>query len=99
VAAARPAAPAPAPEPPGDPDALIQDAQQAWLRGQYAAAIDSAKKALRAKPGFTRAYQIIAVCSCSLKDSDTATKAYERLDDRMKPLVRSACQKSGITLD
>jgi hypothetical protein len=46
-----------------------------------------------------RAYQIIAVCSCSLRDAEGAAKAYERLDERMKPLVKSACQKGGVTLN
>jgi hypothetical protein len=47
----------------------------------------------------TRAYQIIAVCSCSLRDADSASKAYERLDDRNKQLVKQLCAKSGITID
>ena len=92
-----PAAPAAAAET-GDPDALIQEAQQSWLRGQYAAAIETSRKALRIRPNTVKAYQIIAVCSCSLRDADSAAKAYERLEDRMKPLVKSACSKNGINL-
>jgi tetratricopeptide (TPR) repeat protein len=80
-----------------DADKLIKDAQQAWLRGQYGAAIDSARKALRVKPGLTNAYQIIAVCSCALHDADSAAKAVERLDDRNRQFVKSACQKNGIS--
>ena len=60
-------------------------------------AVDAARRALRAKPGLTSAYQIIAICSCSLHDPDTALRAYEKLDDRNKQLVRSACQKNGIS--
>jgi pSer/pThr/pTyr-binding forkhead associated (FHA) protein/tetratricopeptide (TPR) repeat protein len=101
-AAARPAAaPPPPPAPPaevGDPDALIQEATQSWLRGQYAAAIETSRKALRIRPNTVRAYQIIAVCSCNLRDTDSATKAYEKLEERMKPLVKSACAKNGINL-
>jgi pSer/pThr/pTyr-binding forkhead associated (FHA) protein/tetratricopeptide (TPR) repeat protein len=82
-----------------DGDALMQEAQDAWLKGQYSAAIDASRKALRAKPGLTRAYQIIAVCSCSLRDAESATKAYERLDDRNKQLVKQLCAKSGITIE
>jgi len=84
------------PAPAADPDKLIKDAQQAWFRGQYSAAIDSARKALRAKPGLTNAYQIIAVCSCALHDAESAARAFERLDDRNKLYVKSACQKNGI---
>jgi pSer/pThr/pTyr-binding forkhead associated (FHA) protein/tetratricopeptide (TPR) repeat protein len=83
----------------GDPEVLLQEATQAWLRGQFAAAIESARRALRVRPNLPKAYQIIAVCSCSLRDADGATKAYERLDERMKPLVKSACQKSNIMLN
>lgn len=83
----------------GDPDDLMQQAQDAWLRGQYAAAIDASRRALRMRPGMTRAYQIIAVCSCSLRDGDSAARAYDKLDDRIKQLVRQACLKSGITLN
>jgi hypothetical protein len=92
---------APRPElaasPAADPDKLIKDAQQAFLHGQYAAAVDSARRALRVKPGLTNAYQIIAVCSCALHDADSAAKAIERLDDRNKLYVKSACQKNGIS--
>jgi ABC transport system ATP-binding/permease protein len=102
VAAAKPskqpAAPAaPAPVEAIDPEKLIQQARDAWLRGQYAVAIDAARRALRAKPGLSSAYQIIAICSCSLHDPDTAFRAYEKLDERNKQLVRSACQKNGIS--
>jgi pSer/pThr/pTyr-binding forkhead associated (FHA) protein len=83
----------------GDPEVLLADAQAAWLRGQYTVAIDSSRRALRIRPGLTQAYQIIAACSCSLRDAAGATKAYERLDDKMKPMVKTWCQKSGITLN
>jgi pSer/pThr/pTyr-binding forkhead associated (FHA) protein/tetratricopeptide (TPR) repeat protein len=93
--AARPEGAAPA----GDADALLQEAQDAWLKGQYSAAIDASRKALKSKPGLTRAYQIIAVCSCSLRDAESATKAYERLDERNKQLVKTLCAKSGVTVE
>ncbi|MCG5053494.1 MAG: FHA domain-containing protein [Myxococcales bacterium] len=86
------------PLPPGDADEYIKEAQDAWLKGQYAAAIASSRKALRLKPGLVRAYQIIAVCSCSLRDQAGAVKAYERLDDKNKQLVRSLCERNGISL-
>jgi pSer/pThr/pTyr-binding forkhead associated (FHA) protein/tetratricopeptide (TPR) repeat protein len=107
VQAPRPVAvavqPKPTPSPPAqpeaspDPDKLIQQAREAWLRGQYVLAVDSARRALRAKPGLSSAYQIIAICSCSLHNPDEAMRAYEKLDDRNKQLVRSACQKNGIS--
>jgi ABC transport system ATP-binding/permease protein len=94
----RPTPPSPAQlEPSTDPEKLIQQAREAWLRGQYVLAVDSARRALRARPGFSSAYQIIAICSCSLHNPDEAMRAYEKLDDRNKQLVRSACQKNGIS--
>jgi hypothetical protein len=44
-------------------------------------------------------HQIIAVCSCSLRDAESASKAYERLDERNKQMVKTLCQKSGVTID
>ncbi len=87
-------------EPPsGDPDQFIKDAQDEWLRGQYAAAIESSRKALKLRPGMMRAYQIIAVCSCSLKDQSGAGRAYAQLDAKNKGLVKSLCSKNDIVLD
>lgn len=99
AAAPKPSRPeTPEPVEAADPEQLIQQARESWLRGQYASAVESARKALRIKPGLTSAYQIIAICSCSLKDADAAARAYERLDDRNKQMVRSVCQKNGISL-
>jgi pSer/pThr/pTyr-binding forkhead associated (FHA) protein len=79
-----------------DPDALMKQAREAWLRQQCGSAIDLSKKALKAKPGMADAYQIIAVCSCSLKDAESATRAYAKLDEKNRNLVHSLCQKNGI---
>jgi hypothetical protein len=68
------------------------------LRQQCGSAIDISRKALRARPGMADAYQIIAVCSCSLRDAEGATRAYARLDEKSRSLVHSLCQKNGITV-
>jgi pSer/pThr/pTyr-binding forkhead associated (FHA) protein len=81
-----------------DPDALMKQAREAWLRQQCGAAVDLSRKALHAKPGMTDAYQIIAVCSCTLKDSDAAARAYAKLDDKNRNLVRALCQKNGVVV-
>ena len=95
--APKPAAAAPAEDAP-DPDALMKQAREAWLRQQCGSAVDLARKALHAKPGMTDAYQIIAVCSCTLKDADAAARAYAKLDDKNRNLVRALCQKNGVTV-
>jgi hypothetical protein len=89
------AAPAPA-EPEVDADTLMRLAREAWLRQQCGSAIELSRKALKAKPGLSDAYQIIAVCSCSLKDVEGATRAYGKLDEKNRNLVRSLCQKNGV---
>ena len=94
--AAEPAAKAEAE--PEDAEALMKQAREAWLRQQCGAAMDLSRRALRAKPGWTDAYQILAVCSCSLKDAEAAEHAYARLDDRNRSLVHAVCQKNGITV-
>ena len=80
------------------PDALMKQAREAWLRQQCGSAVDLSRKALHAKPGMTDAYQIIAVCSCTLKDADAAGRAYAKLDDKNRSLVRQLCQKNGISV-
>jgi pSer/pThr/pTyr-binding forkhead associated (FHA) protein len=81
-----------------DPDALMKQAREAWMRQQCGAAIDLSRKALHAKPGMTDAYQIIAVCSCTLKDAEAAGRAYAKLDDKNRNLVHALCQKNGISV-
>jgi pSer/pThr/pTyr-binding forkhead associated (FHA) protein len=97
-AAAKPAAPAASEGEAADPDALMKQAREAWLKQQCGAAVDLSRKALHAKPGMTDAYQIIAVCSCTLKDADAAGRAYAKLDDKNRNLVRALCQKNGVTV-
>jgi hypothetical protein len=81
-----------------DADALMKQAREAWLKQQCGAAVDLSRKALHAKPGMTDAYQIIAVCSCTLKDQDAAARAYAKLDDKNRTLVRALCQKNGVVV-
>jgi pSer/pThr/pTyr-binding forkhead associated (FHA) protein len=82
----------------GDADVLMKQARDAWLRQQCGSAIDLSRKAIRARPGMVDAYQVIAVCSCSLKDAEGATRAYAKLDDKSRNLVRTLCQRNGIAV-
>ncbi|HVU50407.1 MAG TPA: hypothetical protein VHL80_06955, partial [Polyangia bacterium] len=91
----KPAEAAPA-EPEVDAEALVKQAREAWLRQQCGSAIELARKALKAKPGTSDAYQIVAVCSCSLKDVDGATRAYQKLDEKSRNLVHTLCAKNGV---
>jgi len=81
-----------------DADALMKQARDAWLRQQCGSAIDLSRRAIRARPGMVDAYQVIAACSCSLKDADGATRAYAKLDEKSRTLVRNLCQRNGIAV-
>ena len=104
LATARPAVPfvdefAPPPDPPADPAELIHQARTAWLHQQCNQALELSRRALKLKANPNDAHQIIAVCSCSTKDKDGALKSYQRLDERNRSMVRTACAKYGIDLE
>jgi tetratricopeptide (TPR) repeat protein len=82
-----------------DPAELIKEARTAWMHQQCGQAIELSRKALKAKPGAGEAHQIIAVCSCSLKDRDGALKSYLKLDERSRGMVRNICGKNGVELE
>jgi pSer/pThr/pTyr-binding forkhead associated (FHA) protein len=89
---------APSQEPPADAAELVRQARAAWLHQQCGQAIDLSRRALKMKPGVNDAHQIIAVCSCSTRDKDGATRSYLRLDERSRSMVRSICAKYGVEL-
>jgi serine/threonine protein kinase len=95
-----PVAPTPAApvRPAGDPEALVHEAQQAWLRHHYAVAIDNARSALALSPDLPLAYQIIAACSCAMHNADDAQQASAHLDPAKRKLVRAVCEKDGVIL-
>ncbi len=101
-AAPEKAAGEPEPPPPPSADALVREAQQAWLRGHFAAAIGKAESALEAQPTqaqTVRAYEIIGTCSCSIGQVDTARKAASHLGEAKREMVKAVCKKHGLTLD
>jgi serine/threonine protein kinase len=80
-------------------EALLHQAQQAWVRQYYAAAIYRARSALTLSPDLPLAYQIITLCSCALHKADDAKEAAVHLDPAKRNLVRTLCAKDGVTLD
>jgi len=50
------------------------------------------------RPGSTDAYQIIAVCACSQRDADGAQRAYAKLDERGRSMVRATCLRNNVHL-
>jgi len=80
-------------------EALLKEAQQAWLKQYYAVAIDKAQAVLRADPKRYNAYQIIAVSSCAMGDTDAARKAAAHLDDHKRQQVIALCKRQGVDLE
>jgi pSer/pThr/pTyr-binding forkhead associated (FHA) protein len=81
-----------------DVDVLIKQAREAWLKQQCGSALELSRRVLKAKPGYSDAYQIIAACSCSLKDADGASRAYAKVDEKSRSLVRKFCEHNGVTV-
>ena len=105
AAVARAPGAAPAAETPSvadewQPDAadLVKQAREAWMHQQCGSAIELSRRALKIKPNTSDAHQIIAVCACSMKDKDGALKAYAKLDERSRSMVRTLCARNGIEL-
>lgn len=90
---------APPPEPAPDAAELVREARAAWLHQQCGQAIELSRRALKLKSSSNDAHQIIAVCSCSMKDKESAMKSYARLDERSRSMVRSICTKNGVELE
>jgi serine/threonine-protein kinase len=92
-------APAAGANPAAESEALVREAQQAWVRQYYAVAIHRARSALALSPDLPLAYQIITLCSCALHGAEDAKQASAHLDPAKRNLVRTLCEKNGIILD
>jgi hypothetical protein len=92
-------APAVVADPVAESQALVREAQQAWVRRYYALAIDRARSALALSPYQPLAHQIIALCSCALHKAEDAKQAAVHLDPAKRNLVRTLCAKDGVVLD
>jgi hypothetical protein len=87
---------------PATVDNLVREAQHAWMRGHYAAAISKAQAALNAEPKPAQAvqsYEIIATCSCALGEANAAREAASHLSDTKREQVKATCMKNGVTIE
>jgi hypothetical protein len=75
---------------------LLQDAQDAYVHGQYANAIDIAKKAARSEP--LKAWRIIGAASCFLKDRPGALQAWNKLGPQERSFLKYVCSRNAITV-
>jgi pSer/pThr/pTyr-binding forkhead associated (FHA) protein len=81
----------------GGADPLV-DAQDRYVHGDYQAAIDKARRALRDDPGNTRAWRLIGASSCFLKDKAGASTAWNKLGNIERQFLKYVCQRNNITL-
>ena len=75
---------------------LLQDAQDAYVHGQYANAIETAKKAAKAQP--MRAWRIIGAASCFLKDRAGAAQAWNKLGPQERSFLKYVCSRNAIAV-
>src|SRR5262249_54174224 len=101
AATERPERPERPAQPEGEPaDAAVekqlQDAQDAYVHGNYAAAIDLAKKASRQSP--SKAWRIIGASYCFLKDRGGAAQAWSKLDAQGRQFLKYVCGRNAMTV-
>jgi len=77
-------------------DKLYQEAQDAYVHGQYANAIELANKLKKLQPG--KAWRIIGASNCFLKDRNGAMQAYGKLDPTGRQFLKYVCSRNAITI-
>jgi pSer/pThr/pTyr-binding forkhead associated (FHA) protein len=96
----QPREPKESPEAPEAPspqtEKLLQDAQDAYVHGQYANAIELARKAAKASP--SKAWRIMGASSCFLKDRNGAMTAWNKLDAQGRQFLKYVCSRNAITV-
>ena len=75
---------------------LLQDAQDAYVHGQYANAIETARKAAKSEP--LKAWRIIGAASCFLKDRGGAMSAWNKLGPQERSFLKYVCSRNAITV-
>jgi pSer/pThr/pTyr-binding forkhead associated (FHA) protein len=76
----------------------FQEAQDAYVHGQYANAIEIARTLIKTTQA-GKAWRIIGASSCYLKDRGGATQAWNRLDAQGRQFLRYVCfSHNGITV-
>jgi pSer/pThr/pTyr-binding forkhead associated (FHA) protein len=75
---------------------VLLDARDAYVHGQYANAIEIAKKAVKAQPN--QAWRLIGASSCFLKDRNGAVQAWNKLDTQGRSFLKYVCSRNAITV-
>jgi RNA polymerase sigma factor (sigma-70 family) len=87
-------APLPSTAPPAN--GWRETAQQAYVHGQYADAIEEARKHVDEAPG--TAWRIIGASSCFLQDAHGAGQAWSQLDPTGKQFIEYVCSRNQVSI-
>ncbi len=77
-------------------DKIYQEAQDAYVHGQYANAIELANKLKKLQPA--KAWRIIGASNCFLKDRTGAMSAWGKLDPTGRQFLKYVCSRNAITI-
>jgi hypothetical protein len=81
-----------------DPARRLDEAQVLYERGNYQKAIYAARP-LTSTRLKVRAWRIVGVASCRLRDVPQANEAYVWLDPGGRPLVIDVCRRAGVLFE
>jgi hypothetical protein len=79
-----------------DGDRALNDAQDAFVHGQYNKAIELATTAIDKDP--LKAWRIIGASHCFLNHKDKAAEAYAKLDKQGQQFLKYVCQRNKIVI-
>lgn len=84
--------------PPPNPEMeqVMDQAMNAYVHGQYASAIEYAKKAAKWNP--SKAWGLVGASSCCLKDRAGALQAWYKAAPKDRALIRYVCARTQITV-
>jgi hypothetical protein len=78
-------------------EATLQGAQDAYVRGEYAHAIELAKQTIEVVP--TKSWRIIGAANCFLHDKASAKQAFDKLERPDRSFLKYVCARNSIELD
>jgi hypothetical protein len=85
-----------APEPTSGPSALLIEAQDAYVHGEYSTAVRLAKEALPSEP--TKAWRVIGAAECFMHDRAAAREAWSKLGPQERSFLTYVCGRNHVTL-
>jgi pSer/pThr/pTyr-binding forkhead associated (FHA) protein len=87
----------PAPDP-AEADALAQQAQDAYVKGQYGLTIELCNKALKINKRQPLAVRIMGAAYCKLRNKDGAVRAFGQAEPQFRGFIKFVCHTEGVEL-